>query len=67
MTPDATPTGSRDDGLDWLRAIRREIAAEANNDPAEMGRRLREREKLLKGRLFRTRRVLVPSETDKVE
>lgn len=51
-----------DDGLEWLRTIRREIAAEANNDPVEMGRRLRQREKQMQGRLFKTRRVVVPAE-----
>jgi hypothetical protein len=54
-----------DDGLEWLRDIRRAIAAEANNDPAEMGRRLRQREKQVQGRLFKTRRVLVPVGADK--
>ena len=65
MKSDITPKSTHDDGLEWLRAIRREIAAEANNDPAEMGRRLREREKQFAGRLFKTRRTLVPSDTGK--
>ena len=60
MTPDSTAAPPRDDGLEWLRAIRREIAAESNHDPAEMGRRLRERERQMPGRIFKTRRVLVP-------
>ena len=51
-----------DDGLKWLREIRRKQAAECNNDPFEMGRRLREREKEFKGRIFTTKRVLVPVE-----
>lgn len=55
---DAPPTPP-DDGLEWLRAIRRELAAEANHDPTEMGHRLRERERQMAGRLFKTRRVLV--------
>ena len=65
MTPDADPASAppqRDDGLDWLREIRRQLAAEAGDDVFEMGRRLREREKKLQGRLFRTERVLVPVE-----
>ena len=49
-----------DDGLEWLREIRRKQAAACNNDPFEMGRRLREREKQYKGRIFTTKRVLVP-------
>lgn len=53
-----------DDGLDWLREIRRKQAAECNNDPFEMGRRLREREKQYKGRIFTTKRVLVPMDDE---
>jgi hypothetical protein len=66
MTPDSesnTPEPPDDDGLEWLREIRRQMAAEANYDPYEIGRRLRERE-LASGRQFyRTERVLVPVET----
>ena len=65
MTPDAAPTVPHDDGLEWLRAIRREIAAEAGNDPAEMGRRLRERESEFAGRMFSTQRVLVAKDGGK--
>ena len=63
MTPDtesAAPPPRRDDGLEWLREIRRQFAAECNHDPAEMGRRLREMQKAHKGRIYRTKRVLVP-------
>ena len=63
MTPEtesAPPSPRRDDGLEWLREIRRQFAAECNHDPAEMGRRLRELQKEHKGRIFRTKRVLVP-------
>ena len=49
-----------DDGLEWLREIRRKQAAECGHDPFEMGRRLREREKGFPGRMFTTKRVLVP-------
>ena len=65
MTPDAesaAPAPPRDDGLEWLREIRRQLAAEANYDPAEMGRRIREVQNEYKGRVVRTRRVLVPVE-----
>ena len=65
MTPDAAPAAPHDDGLEWLREIRREIAAEAGNDPAEMGRRLREREREFAGRMFRTQRVLVAKDSGK--
>ena len=66
MTPDAESSAPQlpdDDGLEWLREIRRQMAAEVNYDPYEMGRRLRARE-LASGRQFyRTERVLVPVET----
>jgi hypothetical protein len=52
---------AHEDGLEWLREVRRQLAAEANYDPAEMGRRIREREKSLGHRMFKTRRVLVPA------
>ena len=51
-----------DDGLEWLRDIRRKLSAECNHDPFEVGRRLREREKQYKGRIFKTKRVLVPAD-----
>ena len=51
-----------DDGLEWLRAIRRKLSAACNHDPFEIGRRLRERERQYKGRIFKTKRVLVPAE-----
>ena len=63
MTPDtesASPSPRRDDGLEWLREIRRQFAAECNNDLGEMGRHLREMQKAHKGRIYRTKRVLVP-------
>jgi hypothetical protein len=47
--PNAEPSDARkvpyDDGLEWLRQIRRDMLAEAGGDPVEMGRRLREAEK----------------------
>ena len=55
-----TPKPAYDDGLEWLREIRRKLAAECNYDPYEMGRRLRELQKEFPGRIYRTKRVLVP-------
>ena len=65
MTPDTESTtqpSKREDGLEWLREIRRKQAAACNHDPFEMGRRLRETEgeEQYKGRVFTTKRVLVP-------
>lgn len=47
-----------DDGLDWLRDIRRTMSAECNHDPRVMGAKLRALEKQYSHRMFRTRRVL---------
>jgi hypothetical protein len=67
MTPDTestTPAPEEDsDGLEWLREIRRKMAAECNYDPYEMGRRLRERERTSGRQYYRTERVLVPVES----
>ena len=63
MTPDteaSAPPPEDDDGLEWLREIRRQMAAECNYDPYEMGRRLRERERVSGRQYYRTERVLVP-------
>ena len=62
---DNTTTTQRDDGLEWLRVIRRQMAAEANYDPTEMGRRLREIEREMPDRVVTTARVLVPAKPDK--
>ena len=65
MTPDteaSAPPPEDDDGLEWLREIRRQMAAECNYDPYEMGRRLRERERTSGRQYYRTERVLVPVE-----
>ena len=62
MTPDNEsnpPKPAYADGLEWLREIRRQLAAECNYDPYEMGRRIRERQKEHPERIYRTRRVLV--------
>ncbi len=63
MTPDSesnAPQPEDDDGLEWLREIRRKMAAECNYDPYEMGRRLREQERTSGRTFYRTERVLVP-------
>jgi hypothetical protein len=41
------------------------MAAEANYDPIEMGRRLREIEREMQDRLVTTERVVVPAKPDK--
>ena len=64
MTPDALSTAPQpfhEDGLEGLREIRRQFAAECNYDPYEMGRRIRERQKEHLERIYRTKRVLVPT------
>ena len=51
----------RDDGLEWLREIRRQMAAEAGNDPRVMGEKLRELEKRFEHRMLKSTKVLVPA------
>ena len=69
MTPDSESNApvpdEDDDGLEWLRAIRRQMAADANFDPLEMERRLRELEREMPDRVVTTERVLVPVGTGK--
>jgi len=66
MNPeDSTTKTPRDDGLEWLRDIRRQMAADANYDPSEMGRRLREIEQEMPARVVTTERALVPAKPDK--
>ena len=65
MTPDTESSTAElpdDDGLEWLREIRHQMAAEANYDPYEMGRRLRAREQASGRQFYRTERALVPVE-----
>ena len=64
MNSEETTTMTRDDGLEWLREIRRKMAADANYDVSEMGRRLREIEREMPERLVTTARVLVPVKPD---
>jgi hypothetical protein len=47
-----------DDGLEWLRDIRRQMAGEAKNDPKLMGEKLRELEGKYAGRIFKSRRIV---------
>lgn len=56
------PPPTTDDGLEWLRDIRRDIAAEFGNDPHRIGDHLREMEKLPQyaHRIVRVRKVLEP-------
>jgi len=64
MTPATAapaPKPLRDDGLEGLREIRRQFAAECNYDPYEMSRRIRERQREHPERIYRTKRVLVPA------
>lgn len=56
-----TPTPPhRDNGLEWLREIRRTMSAESNHDPLIFGQKMREYQKQFKGRLVRVRKILEP-------
>jgi hypothetical protein len=59
---DQPPPTTPDDGLDWLRDIRRNIAAKFGDDPHRLGDYLRELEKLpeFAHRIVRVRKVLEP-------
>jgi hypothetical protein len=46
-------TTKQDDGLEWLRAIRRKLAAQFHHDPKQMGRHYREMQRRFKGRIYR--------------
>jgi hypothetical protein len=41
-----------DDGLEWLRAIRRKLAVEFQHDPRKMGEHYREMQRRFKGRIY---------------
>ncbi|MCX6838044.1 MAG: hypothetical protein NTX35_09570 [Verrucomicrobia bacterium] len=49
-----------DDGLEWLRDIRRKITSDFGHDQKKIGDYLRQREKELGGRIVRTQERLVP-------
>ena len=55
-----TKTQRPDDGLEWLREIRRQMAAEAGDDPRVMGAKLRELEKRFEHRMLKSNKLLVP-------
>jgi hypothetical protein len=59
---DQPPPTTPDDGLDWLRDIRRNIAAKFGDDPHRLCDHLREMEKLPQyaHRIVRVRKVLEP-------
>jgi hypothetical protein len=59
-TPPPARIVPHDDGLEWLRAIRREITTSFDHDQTRLGDFLREREKQLGDRIFRTQRRVVP-------
>ena len=58
--PSPEPISAHDDGLEWLRAIRREITTSFDHDQTRLGDYLREREKQLGDRVVRTQRRVVP-------
>ena len=60
--PAPPPPSLPDDGLDWLRDIRRRISAEHGHDPQKYGDYLRELEKRPEyaHRMVRVRKVLEP-------
>ena len=61
MNPELSPA-PQDDGLDWLRDIRRNITVGFDHDPHRFGEKLREMAKLPQylGRIFRVKKVLIP-------
>lgn len=59
MKKPSTPHPS-DDGLEWLREIRRAISAEFDHDPKKYGDYLRQREAKMGSRVVRTQPRLVP-------
>lgn len=59
--PTLETTHPHDDGLEWLRAIRREITTSFDHDQTRLGDYLREREKQLDDRIARTQRRVVQS------
>lgn len=50
------PPQSYDDGLEWLREIRRKITSDLGHDQKKIGDYLREREKAMGGRIVRTQK-----------
>ena len=56
-----TPPPPHDDGLEWLREIRRHITGSFNHDQKAIGDYLRQREAELGERIVRTQPRLVPA------
>lgn len=55
------PAEPHDDGLEWLREIRRKITAEFDHDQQRIGDYLRLREEELGDRVVRTQERVVPA------
>ena len=55
------PAEPHDDGLEWLREIRRKITAEFDHDQQHIGDYLRKREEGLKDRVVRIQERVVPA------
>ena len=55
------PAEPHDDGLEWLREIRRKITAEFGHDQQRIGDYLRLREEQLGDRVVRTQERVVPA------
>jgi len=63
-TPDG-PAPRRDDGLDWLREIRRKLTAAEGHDQTRIGDAIRAREAEVRHRLVRTQPRVVGIEPAK--
>ena len=63
-TPD-DPVQPRDDGLEWLREIRRKLTAAQNHDQTRIGDAIRAREAEVRHRLVRTQPRVVGVEPAK--
>jgi hypothetical protein len=55
------PHPGRDDGLEWLRDIRRKITSDFGHDQKKIGDYLREREKTMGDRIVRAQKRVVPA------
>jgi hypothetical protein len=55
------PAEPHDDGLEWLREIRRKITSEFDHDQQRIGDYLRLREEELGDRVVRTQERVVPA------
>ena len=57
------PAEPHDDGLEWLREIRRRISSDFDHDQQRLGDYLRERERELGARIVRTQDRVVAAKT----